>query len=171
MASSAQTEPARRRSSSMFSACSGRKARPAEADSIDPLSEGANRVNLKTKTFVAVVILTQGCATLHNGRHQEIRVVTDPAGATVEVRCGKLQPAAVTPETVVFDSSPSGWVWGNFAAPIAGAASGTTRQSDQAFGDFVLGVLLGGAGFGIDALTGAMWQLEPARVERKLVPK
>src|SRR6266545_4302459 len=194
MASSAQTEPARRRSSSMFSACSGRKARPAEADSIDPLSEGANRVNLKTKTFVAVVILTQGCATLHNGRHQEIRVVTDPAGATVEVRCGKLQPAAVTPatvrlprrveqcslilsrpgfhsETVVFDSSPSGWVWGNFAAPIAGAASGTTRQSDQAFGDFVLGVLLGGAGFGIDALTGAMWQLEPAKVERKLVPK
>ena len=34
-------------------------------------------------TFVAVVILTQGCATLHNGRHQEISVVTDPAGATV----------------------------------------------------------------------------------------
>jgi hypothetical protein len=162
--------------------------------SIDALSEGANRVNLKIKTFIAVVILTQGCATLHNGRHQEIRVVTDPAGATVEVRCGKQQPAAVTPatvrlprrveqcsliltrpgfhsETVVFDSSPSGWVWGNLAAPIAGAASGTTRQSDQAFVDFFLGALLGGAGFGIDALTGAMWQLEPAKVERKLAPK
>ena len=168
--------------------------RPAETDSIDALSEGVNRVNLKTMTFAAVVILTQGCATLHNGRHQEIRVVTDPAGATVEVRCGKQQPPAVTPatvrlprrveqcslilsrpgfhsETVVFDSSPSGWVWGNFAAPIAGAASGTTRQSDQAFGDFFLGALLGGAGFGVDALSGAMWQLEPAKVERKLVPK
>lgn len=168
--------------------------RPAEADSIDALSEGVNRVNLKTKAFVAVVILTQGCATLHNGRHQEIRVVTDPAGATVEVRCGKQQPAAVTPatvrlprrvdqcsliltrpgfhsETVVFDSSLSGWVWGNFAAPIAGAASGTTRQSDQAFVDFSFGALLGGAGFGVDALTGAMWQLEPAKVERKLAPK
>ena len=151
-------------------------------------------MNLKIKTLVAVVILTQGCATLHNGRHQEIRVVTDPAGATVEVRCGKPQPAAVTPatvrlprrvkqcsliltrpgfhaETVVFDSSPSGWVWGNLAAPIAGAASGTTRQSDQAFVDFFCGALLGGAGFGIDALTGAMWQLEPAQVERKLVPE
>lgn len=151
-------------------------------------------MNLKTRIFVPVAILTQGCATLHNGRHQEIRVVTDPAGATVEVRCGKQQPAAVTPatvrlprrvdqcsliltrpgfhsETVVFNSSPSGWTWGNFSAPIAGAASGTTRQSDQAFGDFLFGALLGGAGLGVDALTGAMWQLEPAKVERKLAPK
>ena len=151
-------------------------------------------MNLKTMTFVAVAILSQGCATLHNGRHQEIRVVTDPPGATVDVRCGKQQPAAVTPatvrlprrveqcslmltrpgfhpETVVFVSSPSGWVWGNFAAPTAGAASGITRQSDQAFVDFFFGALLGGAGFGIDALTGAMWQLEPANVERKLTPK
>ncbi|HEX5718614.1 MAG TPA: hypothetical protein VF179_20810 [Thermoanaerobaculia bacterium] len=149
---------------------------------------------MNLKTFVAVAILTQGCATLHNGRHQEIRVVTDPAGATVDVRCGKQQPAAVTPatvrlprrveqcsliltrpgfhsETVVFDSSPSGWAWGNFAAPIAGAASGTTRQSDEAFVDFSFGALLGGAGLGVDALTGAMWQLEPAKVELKLVPK
>jgi hypothetical protein len=149
---------------------------------------------MNLKTLVAVAILTQGCATLHNGRHQEVRVVTDPAGATVEVRCGKQQPAAVTPttvrlprrveqcsllltrpgfqsETVELDSSPSGWTWGNLAAPIAGAASGTTRQSDQAFVDFLLGALLGGAGFGIDALSGAMWQLEPANVERKLVPQ
>jgi hypothetical protein len=149
---------------------------------------------MNLKTLVAVAILTQGCATLHNGRHQEIRVVTDPAGATVEVRCGKPQPAAVTPttvrlprrvepcsliltrpgfhsETVVFDSSPSGWVWGNFAAPIAGAAIGTTQQSDQAFAGFLLGALFGGAGFGVDALSGAMWQLEPAKVERKLKPK
>lgn len=162
------------------------------ANSDAALSYRANRVTLMT--FVAVVILTQGCATLHNGRHQEIKVVTDPAGATVEVRCGKPQPAAVTPttvrlprrvgqcslvltrpgfhsETVVFNSSPSGWVWGNFAAPIAGAASGTTRESDQAFVDFFLGALLGGVGFGVDALSGAMWQLEPAQVERKLVPQ
>src|SRR5262245_28672169 len=104
--------------------------RHAEANSIDSLSERASRVNLKT--IVSVAILAEGCATLHNGRHQEIRVVTDPAGATVEVRCGKQQPVAVTPatvrlprrveqcslilsrpgfhsETVVFDSSPS-WI-------------------------------------------------------------
>jgi hypothetical protein len=149
-------------------------------------------VNLQT--LVAVVILTQGCATVHNGRHQEISVVTDPAGATVDVRCGKVQPAAVTPatvrlprrveecsliltrpgflpETVVFDSSPSAWVWGNFAGPIAGGAIGATRHSDQAFIDFLLGALIGGTGFGVDALTGAMWQLEPVTVERKLTPE
>jgi hypothetical protein len=149
-------------------------------------------VNLRA--FIAVVMFTQGCATLHNGRHQEIRVVTDPAGANVEVRCGKVQPAAVTPvtlrlprrveecsliltrpgfqsETVVFDSSVGRWVWANFAGPIAGGTIGATRHSDQAFVDFLLGAVLGGAGFGIDALTGAMWQLEPAAVERKLVPQ
>jgi hypothetical protein len=146
------------------------------------------------KTFLAVVIFTQGCATVHNGRHQEISVITDPAGATVDVRCGKPQPAAMTPatirlprradecsivltrsgfqpRTVVFDSSPSKWVWANFAGPIAGGAVGATRQSDQAFVDFLAGALVGGAGFAVDALSGAMWELEPARVEVELTPQ
>jgi hypothetical protein len=149
---------------------------------------------MKLRTFVAVVMFTQGCATVHNGRHQEIRVVSDPAGADVEVRCGKPQPAAVTPatvrlprrveecslvltrpgfqsETVVFESRPSGWFWANFGGPIAGGAVGATRHSDQAFVDFLVGLALGGVGLGIDAITGAMWELEPAQVERKLVPK
>lgn len=149
---------------------------------------------MNLKTFVAVIMFAQGCATLHHGNHQEISVVSDPAGASVEVRCGKVQPAAVTPatvrlprrvepcsltlthpdfqsETVVFDSVPSVWVWINFGAPIAGGAVGATRQSDQAFVDFLFGVLFGGIGFAIDAMTDAMWELEPAVVERKLVPK
>jgi hypothetical protein len=149
-------------------------------------------VNLKT--LIAVVLFTQGCATLHNGRYQEISVVSDPAGANVEVRCGKTQPAAVTPttvqlprrveecsliltrpgfqaETVVFESGPNRWFWSNFAGPIIGGGIGATRHSDQAFVDFIIGAFLGGVGFGIDAMTGAMWELAPAKVERKLVPK
>ena len=151
-------------------------------------------MRLNLKIFLAVVVFTQACATVHHGSHQEIMVVSDPAGADVEVRCGKAQPAVVTPatvrlprradscsliltrdgfqsETVVFDSVPSGWVWTNFGWPIAGGAVGATRQSDQAFVDFLLGALLGGVGFAIDAMTGAMWELEPDRVERRLVPK
>jgi hypothetical protein len=147
------------------------------------------RVNLKS--LLALVIFTQGCATVHHGRYQEISVVSDPAGANVEVRCGKTQPAAVTPttvrlprrvdecsllltrpgfqpETVVFDSTPSGWVWANFGATVAGGIVGGTRGSDQAFVDFLFGALFGGIGIAIDALTGAMWHLEPATVERKL---
>lgn len=149
---------------------------------------------MNLKLLAAVALLTQACATVHNGRHQEIRVVTDPAGATVDVHCGKPQPAVVTPvtvrlprrvencsliltrpgfqsETVAFDSSPSPWVWGNFGGPIAGGAVGATRHSDQAFVDFLFGVLIGGIGFGVDALTDAMWALEPASVERTLTPK
>ena len=149
---------------------------------------------MNLRILIAVVVFTQGCATVHHGRHQEISVVSDPAGATVDVDCGKTQPPAVTPakirlprrvetcsltlthpgfqpETVVFDSSPSVWFWGNFAAPIVGGTIGATRQSDQAFVDFLFGAFFGGLGFGIDALTGAMWELEPASVERKLKPK
>jgi hypothetical protein len=72
---------------------------------------------------------------------------------------------------VVFESTPSRWFWANFAGPIIGGTSGATRHSDQAFIDFLIGAVLGGIGFGVDALTGAMWQLEPAGVERTLVPK
>lgn len=149
---------------------------------------------MNLKIVVAVIIFTQGCATLKNGRYQEVGVVSDPAGANVEVRCGRMQPTAVTPttirvprradqcsliltrpgfhpETVMFDSRPSGWVWANFAGPVVGGLSGATRQSGLAFLDFLFGVFLGGVGFGIDALTGALWELEPAKVERKLVPQ
>jgi hypothetical protein len=141
-----------------------------------------------------VVLFTQACATVQNGRHQEIQVVTDPAGASVEVRCGNPQPAAVTPttvrlprgaddcslvltrsgfhsETVVFEASPSGWVWANFVAPGVGGTVGATRGSDQAFVDFLIGAVIGGVGFGVDALTGAMWHFEPARVELTLKPQ
>lgn len=149
---------------------------------------------MKLWTFIMVVIFLQGCATLHHGRHQEVSVVSDPAGATVEVHCGKPQPPAVTPatirlprrveecsltltrpgfqsETVVLNSGASGWFWANFAGPIAGGLSGATRHSDQAFIDFLIGAMLGGVGSGIDALTGAMWKLEPPRVERTLAPE
>ncbi len=149
---------------------------------------------MNLRVLVAVVVLTDGCATVHNGRYQEISVVTDPAGATVDVRCGKMQPVAVTPtrlrlprrveqcslllklagfrsESVVFDSSSSRWTWGNFTGPIVGGGIGATRHSDQAFVDFLFGAVIGGAGFGIDALSGAMWELEPARVELQLTPE
>jgi hypothetical protein len=149
---------------------------------------------MNLRAFVAVVVFTQGCATVHNGRHQEISVVSDPAGANVEVRCGRTQPVVVTPavvrlprgaeecslvltragfqdETVVFDAGPSRWFWGNLGGPIVGGVSGATRNSDLAFIDFLFGAAIGGAGFGIDAITGAMWELTPAKVERKLVPK
>jgi hypothetical protein len=159
----------------------------------EPLPRVKERTRVNLRILVALVIFTQGCATLHNGRHQEIMVVTDPAGATVEIHCGKAQPAAVTPatirlprrveecsivlthagfrsETVVFDSSTSRWAWANLAGPVIGGTSGATRHSDQAFIDFLLGAFIGGAGFTIDAMTGAMWELQPARVERELVP-
>ena len=143
---------------------------------------------------VVLSLMLFGCATLHNGRYQDVEVATDPPGATVQVHCGREQPTAMTPttvrlsrraelcsilltrqgfrsQTVVFNSRPSRWAWANFGPPIVGSVSGMTRHSDAAFTDFLLGAAIGGAGFGIDAMTGAMWEREPARVERALVPE
>jgi hypothetical protein len=99
---------------------------------------------MNLRTPVAVVMFTQGCATVHNGCYQELSVVSDPAAA---------------------DSR-----FANFAAAIAGGAIGATRQSDQAFVDFLVGAFFAGAGIAIDAMTGAMWQLEPAGVDVRLRP-
>jgi hypothetical protein len=151
-------------------------------------------MHARLKIALLVVVLTQACATVRQGRDQQVRVSTDPPGASVEIRCGAPQPPAVTPttirlprrveacsltlthpgfrsETVTFDRVPSKWVWANFAGPISAGAVGATRQSDQAFVDFLSGAALGGAGFAVDALTGAMWEHEPLSVERKLVPR
>lgn len=147
---------------------------------------------MNLRPFLAVAMLTlSGCATLHNGRHQKVSVVTDPAGAAVQVQCGKVQTEAVTPttvrlprrfescsltvtrpgfrsETVVFDQHPSHWVWGNFAAPVAGVVAGGAGKQILQTPEFWLGYISGGLGFALDALTGAVWKLEPAKVELKL---
>jgi hypothetical protein len=149
---------------------------------------------MNLRAFVAVLVFAQGCATVHNGRHQDVRVVSDPAGATVDLTCGRPQPPALTPttvrlprhveecsltltregfqpETVVFEAGVNRWFWANLAGPIGGGTVGATRGSDQAFVDFLVGAALGGLGFSIDAITGALWEWEPTAVERKLTPK
>jgi hypothetical protein len=68
-------------------------------------------------------------------------------------------------------SSRGGGVWADFAAPTAGRSDRCDRRSDQAVVDFLLGSFLGGAGIAIDAISGAMWQLEPDRVELRSRPE
>jgi hypothetical protein len=142
---------------------------------------------------MAFLLALSGCATVHHGPSQAIAVSSVPAGADVEVRCGKAKGEGKTPttvrlprradpcsleltlegyqpETVVFDTHPSRWAWGNFGPVIAGGVSGATRHSDQAFVDFLIGALFSGIGFSVDAISGSMWELEPAVVERDLTP-
>jgi hypothetical protein len=148
-------------------------------------------VNLKI--VLAVILFAQGCATVHDGGHQEVRVASEPAGATVEIHCGKPQASTVTPavlhlsrraescallltrsgfrpEVVTFDSQPGGWT-SNFAAPVTGGAVSATRRTQYAFVGFLAGWRLGGLGFGMNAFTDATWYRRPVEVHVSMTPE
>jgi hypothetical protein len=141
-----------------------------------------------------VALLATGCATVQNGRYQQVPVNTDPAGAEVRVACGGTTATHVTPvvlrlprgaevcsltltkagyrtEQVEFDTSASKRFWWNFVPVGIAVPISMSRGSDQAFVDFLVGGTATGIGFGLDALSDAMWVLHPTEVSLKLNPE
>jgi hypothetical protein len=58
----------------------------------------------KRATLSVAVSLLSACATIRNGRHQQIPLSSNPAGASVSIRCGRDAPTtAVTPATITVD--------------------------------------------------------------------
>ncbi len=116
-------------------------------------------------TIVAFTALLSGCASLVNGKYQDIKVSSNPSNATITVEPGD-HKALKTPATLSLErkqgpymltiampgykeskiylkASTSGWVWGN--------------------------VLIGGIiGMIVDHSTGAANVLEPAEVKANL---
>ncbi|MEO8036067.1 MAG: hypothetical protein ABI837_16650 [Acidobacteriota bacterium] len=102
--------------------------------------------NFAARSVIAVTLLSlgaTGCASIVHGRHQQVAVVSDPAGATVIADCGNgPRTAGETPvvvkvsrkadrclitirkegfedESVVLARHLSGWLWGNLLLPYA----------------------------------------------------
>ena len=105
-----------------------------------------------------------GCATIVNGKTQDIAIATNPPGATCYIDSGQtvVTPSSVNlrrnkdyvltitkdgyqPQTVPLTSVMSGWMAGNI----------------------LLGGIIGG---GIDAATGAAWTITPEKVNINLIP-
>ena len=143
--------------------------------------------------------LTAGCATVVHGTRQDVRVETEPPGATASVegqtittpgvlrlrRKEKALEVLIEKEGYVSRRVPlarktSGAVWGNFGFIPVGAASGaaigdsTTNDWDfferMANGGLVGGLVLPGVAFAVDYANGAAYKLDPPTILVRLEP-
>ncbi len=140
-----------------------------------------------------------GCATMIHGVHQEVRVETEPPGATASVGDQKITTPGVlklkrkekaleivvekdgyVTKRVALTRKDSGWDWLNaIGIPVGIVAGGTIgHRSDSGFlafegaatGAVIGGVALSGAGFLIDNGNGAAYKLDPPLVVLRLEP-
>jgi len=134
------------------------------------------------------------CATLDHGPMQRIHVDSDPAGATVQTKsCGPGSTKVATTEAVVWVSRRATRCTLTITAPgfepetvslhrtisddfhdnarIAGDFCDDGSFDCTHLSDFVAAIFFAGTGFGIDAATGAMFQLEPSHLYVELAPE
>ena len=140
-----------------------------------------------------------GCATVIHGTHQDVRVETDPPGATAWAggqrittpgvlnlkRKEKALEIVVEKEgyetrRVAMTRKDSGWDWLNTIGIPAGIGVGGAigHRSDSGFlafegaatGAVIGGAVLSGAGFLIDNGNGAAYKLDPPLVVLRLEP-
>jgi hypothetical protein len=138
---------------------------------------------MKRTLLLAALALTLGaCATVQHGPVQRIRVDSDPAGAKVRTeRCGPGATKEVRTPGVVWVSRRAERCTLTFTADgYVGKRVVLTRVLAEEFlenaealdvcleldcdgGEWlVLGGLIAGTGFGVDAITGALYQQQPS---------
>ncbi|MCM3875813.1 MAG: hypothetical protein NEA02_05270 [Thermoanaerobaculia bacterium] len=143
--------------------------------------------------------LLTGCATVIHGTHQDVRVETDPPGATASAGDQRITTPGVLKlkrkekaleivvekegyETrrVAMTRKDSGWDWLNtIGIPVGvGVGGAIGHRSDSGFlafegaatGAIIGGVALSGVGFLIDNGNGAAYKLDPPLVVLRLEP-
>jgi hypothetical protein len=148
--------------------------------------------------LIGCVVAFARCATVHHGPMQRVRVDSDPSGATVTTKdCGAGATKVARTDAVVwvnrrathctltvsaagFDSQTielhrevSPRTAGN-ADAIRGMCYGDALNC-RSFGDLLAAVffggIIGGAGVGVDAATGAMFEQQPNELHVELVPR
>ncbi|HEX7614116.1 MAG TPA: hypothetical protein VF554_02455 [Thermoanaerobaculia bacterium] len=143
--------------------------------------------------------LLPGCATVIHGTRQDVRVETDPPGATASAGDQKIttpgvlklkrkekaleivvEKAGYETRRVALTRKDSGWDWLNTIGIPVGIGTGGAigHRSDSGFlafegaatGALIGGVVLSGAGFLIDNGNGAAYKLDPPLVVLRLEP-
>jgi PEGA domain-containing protein len=137
----------------------------SSSDNDDPTTRVTTKLRmLELALIVAITGLTQGCATVIKGSSQSIPVSSDPSAADILLD-GKL--VGQTPKTLALKRES------NYLITIQMA--GFEQQSVpivKNIGGAVWGNVLAGGlvGWGVDAASGAQYNLLPASVSVKLVP-
>ncbi len=111
-----------------------------------------------------LIFSATGCATIVNGKTQEVAIATNPPGATVNIDNAQ---TVLTPATVnlrrnkdyVFTITKDGFQ--TQTIPVTGVLSGWL------LGNILLGGIIGG---GVDAATGSGFTLTPETINITLVP-
>jgi hypothetical protein len=136
----------------------------------------AVRVALAT-SLVGASLFAGGCASIFNGGDRKISIDTQPPGATASIRKtggGVMDVVAVdrTPCTVSLD--PKGGYFRGQSYTLRLELKGykptelelTPRMSGWYWGNIVFGGLIGM--LAVDPNTGAMWNIEPDKIQRTL---
>jgi hypothetical protein len=148
---------------------------------------------MKRLLIAAIAALNlAACATVQHGPVQRIRVDSDPAGVKVRThKCGPGSTKEVRTPAVVWVSrraekctltfTEDGYVGKRIPLTRAVAPEYlenleafsvcTELDCDDAWGYFFLGGFLAGTGFGVDTITGAMYEQQPYEVVVTLEPR
>jgi len=111
-----------------------------------------------------VVLCTTGCATIVKGTTQEIPVSSDPTGARVSVDGAT---AGTTPTTVTLSRKSNHMVTIEKEGFQSESVAITKSMSAAVAGNIIAG---GFVGWGVDAVSGAQYNLNPSTVNIRLQP-
>jgi hypothetical protein len=130
----------------------------------------ANNMNKKISVLVLIAlsanaIFLSGCATIVKGTTQEIPVTSDPTGARVTVDSS---PAGTTPTTVTLSRKQNHMV----VIEKEGYAPESVAVTKSMGGAVAGNILAGGfIGWGVDAMSGAQYNLAPNTISVRLASK
>jgi uncharacterized protein YceK len=114
---------------------------------------------------VAAGALHSGCATVLKGTTQRVPIASEPAGASVIIDG---QPAGTTPTKADLDRKHSHLI----SLELAGYEVENVPVINSVGGAVAGNILVGGLiGWGVDATTGAQYNLHPETVSVRLRPK
>ena len=133
--------------------------------------------SLRTIAIVGLIgpsAFSGGCASIvHNG-NRVVTINSDPPGATASIRKaeGEVVTAQTTPCTISLDPKRGYFKGQSYVLRLEMPGYQTTELPLKAtlsgwyFGNIVFGGLIGM--LAVDPATGAMWNIEPGKIQRKL---
>lgn len=127
--------------------------------------------------IIGASLFSGGCASIVHGGDREITIATQPPGATASIRKsggGVMDVVAVekTPCTVSLDPKESYFKGQSYTLRLELAGYKTTevqltpKMSGWYWGNLLIGGLIGM--LAVDPATGAMWNIEPDKIDQKL---
>jgi hypothetical protein len=115
--------------------------------------------------IAALGLLASGCATIVKGTTQDIPISSDPAGARISIDG---RPSGTTPTKVTMDRKHSHMVTIEQENYEVENVAITNSMGGAVAGNIILGGLVG---WGVDAVSGAQYNLHPDTVSVRLRPK